>query len=38
MSFSNWNFDHFEGSAKVGRFLGKFQWAFLMLDSEFKKS
>lgn len=24
---SNWNFDHFEGSAKVGRFLGKFQWA-----------
>ncbi|MBP2615527.1 CopA family copper-resistance protein [Chryseobacterium jejuense] len=24
---TNWNFDHFEGSAKVGRFLGKFQWA-----------
>ncbi|MFZ4928684.1 multicopper oxidase domain-containing protein [Chryseobacterium sp. Mn2064] len=24
---SNWNFDHFEGTAKVGRFLGKFQWA-----------
>ncbi|MDQ0781880.1 multicopper oxidase domain-containing protein [Chryseobacterium sp. W4I1] len=24
---SNWDFDHFEGSAKVGRFLGKFQWA-----------
>ncbi|WP_291897122.1 multicopper oxidase domain-containing protein [Chryseobacterium sp.] len=24
---SNWNFDHFEGSAKIGRFLGKFQWA-----------
>ncbi|WP_431609790.1 multicopper oxidase domain-containing protein [Chryseobacterium sp. 'Rf worker isolate 10'] len=24
---SNWNFDHLEGSAKVGRFLGKFQWA-----------
>ncbi|MEY8760308.1 multicopper oxidase domain-containing protein [Chryseobacterium sp. MD-1] len=24
---SNWNFDHFEGSTKVGRFLGKFQWA-----------
>ncbi|WP_167595390.1 multicopper oxidase domain-containing protein [Chryseobacterium indologenes] len=23
---TNWNFDHFEGSAKVGRFLGKFQW------------
>ncbi|MDR6548689.1 CopA family copper-resistance protein [Chryseobacterium rhizosphaerae] len=24
---SNWNFDHFEGNVKVGRFLGKFQWA-----------
>lgn len=24
---TNWNFDHFDGSAKVGRFLGKFQWA-----------
>ncbi len=24
---TNWNFNHFEGSAKVGRFLGKFQWA-----------
>ncbi|REC45343.1 multicopper oxidase domain-containing protein [Chryseobacterium pennipullorum] len=24
---SNWNFDHFDGSVKVGRFLGKFQWA-----------
>ncbi|KFF21921.1 multicopper oxidase domain-containing protein [Chryseobacterium sp. JM1] len=24
---SNWDFDHFEGNVKVGRFLGKFQWA-----------
>jgi uncharacterized cupredoxin-like copper-binding protein len=24
---SNWNFDHFDGNFKVGRFLGKFQWA-----------
>lgn len=24
---SNWDFDHFEGNFKVGRFLGKFQWA-----------
>jgi len=24
---SNWDFDHLEGSMKVGRFLGKFQWA-----------
>ncbi len=24
---SNWNFDHLEGSIKVGRYLGKFQWA-----------
>jgi len=23
---SNWEFDHFEGNFKVGRFLGKFQW------------
>ncbi|MBB6370128.1 multicopper oxidase domain-containing protein [Chryseobacterium shigense] len=23
---SNWDFDHFEGNVKVGRFLGKFQW------------
>ncbi|WP_434978278.1 multicopper oxidase domain-containing protein [Daejeonia sp. YH14] len=25
---SNWNFDHYEGNFKVGRFLGKFQWAY----------
>jgi len=24
---SNWDFNHFEGNFKVGRFLGKFQWA-----------
>ena len=24
---SNWDFDHFDGNFKVGRFLGKFQWA-----------
>ncbi|KFF74504.1 multicopper oxidase [Chryseobacterium sp. P1-3] len=24
---SNWDFNHFEGNVKVGRFLGKFQWA-----------
>lgn len=24
---SNWEFDHFDGNFKVGRFLGKFQWA-----------
>lgn len=24
---SNYQFDHFEGSVKVGRFLGKYQWA-----------
>lgn len=24
---SNWDFDHFEGNVKMGRFLGKFQWA-----------
>lgn len=24
---SNWNFDHLEGNIKVGRYLGKFQWA-----------
>lgn len=24
---SNWDFNHFDGNFKVGRFLGKFQWA-----------
>lgn len=24
---SNWDFNHWEGNFKVGRFLGKFQWA-----------
>ncbi|WP_228414786.1 multicopper oxidase domain-containing protein [Chryseobacterium sp. G0201] len=24
---TNWNMDHFDGNFKVGRFLGKFQWA-----------
>lgn len=24
---TNWDFNHFEGNVKVGRFLGKFQWA-----------
>lgn len=24
---SNYQFDHFEGSLKLGRFLGKYQWA-----------
>lgn len=24
---TNWDFNHFEGNFKVGRFLGKFQWA-----------
>ncbi|MDF2932868.1 MAG: copper oxidase [Chryseobacterium sp.] len=24
---SNWEFDHFDGNFKIGRFLGKFQWA-----------
>ncbi|GEN74645.1 multicopper oxidase domain-containing protein [Chryseobacterium hagamense] len=24
---SNWDFSHFEGNFKAGRFLGKFQWA-----------
>ncbi len=24
---SNWEFDHFEGNFKIGRYVGKFQWA-----------
>ncbi|SIQ31446.1 copper-resistance protein, CopA family [Chryseobacterium sp. RU37D] len=24
---TNWDFNHFEGNFKIGRFLGKFQWA-----------
>ena len=35
---SNWNFDHFEGNVKVGRFLGKFQWALPYAGFRFQKN
>lgn len=35
---SNWNFDHFDGNFKVGRFLGKFQWALPYAGFRIQKS
>ncbi|MDR2235830.1 MAG: multicopper oxidase domain-containing protein [Chryseobacterium sp.] len=35
---SNWDFDHFEGNVKVGRFLGKFQWALPYAGFRFQKN
>ena len=35
---SNWNFDHFDGNFKVGRFLGKFQWALPYVGFRIQKS
>ncbi|MCI3936051.1 multicopper oxidase domain-containing protein [Chryseobacterium aahli] len=35
---SNWEFDHFEGNFKVGRFLGKFQWAIPYAGLRIQKS
>nr|WP_312991953.1 multicopper oxidase domain-containing protein [Chryseobacterium flavum] len=35
---SNWDFNHFEGNVKVGRFLGKFQWALPYAGFRFQKN
>lgn len=35
---SNYKFAHFEGSAKIGRFLGKYQWALPYVGFRIQKS
>lgn len=35
---SNWEFDHFDGNFKVGRFLGKFQWVIPYAGLRIQKS
>ena len=35
---SNWKFDHYEANIKVGRYLGKFQWALPYVGFRTKKT
>jgi CopA family copper-resistance protein len=35
---TNWDFNHFDGNFKVGRFLGKFQWALPYVGFRVQKS
>ena len=35
---SNWEFDHYEANIKVGRYLGKFQWALPYVGFRTKKT